>query len=274
MLTTKVDIVPQLQNLEIGRTTYIDYEFPRHLHETYVIEVVIEGTVEFDCAGKRHIAPPGSIILIHPEDVHTGRSICNQEVTYWSFCPSAEWMQWFLRTIDYPERTVVFQSPTMNDPKIARLLKASHDAFQNELEVLHSESLMTLAFSYLLENQRSSVRQHNEPRAIYNAKQYLNAKFSQQIHLTDLAQASGLSSFYFLRSFQKATGLTPHEYLCNLRVERARKMLATGASISDTAVQTGFVDQSHLHRHFRRLLGITPGKYRAILYKKRTAESD
>jgi hypothetical protein len=67
MLTTRVDIVPQLQNLEIAQTTYIDYEFPRHLHQTYVIEVVIQGTVEFDCAGKRHIAPPGSIILIHPK---------------------------------------------------------------------------------------------------------------------------------------------------------------------------------------------------------------
>jgi AraC-like DNA-binding protein len=274
MLTTKVDIVPELQNLEIAQTTYVDYEFPRHLHETYVIEVVIEGTVEFDCGGKRYIASQGSIILIHPEDVHTGRSICNQPVTYYSFCPTAEWMQWFLRTIDCHERTIVFQSPTMNDPRIARLLKAAHDAFQNESELLHPESLMTLAFSYLLECQRSTVRKQNEPRAIYNAKQYLDANFSEQIHLTDLAHVSGLSSFYFLRSFQKATGLTPHEYLCNLRVERARKLLANGTSISDTAIQTGFVDQSHLHRHFRRLLGITPGKYRAILYKKRSATAD
>src|SRR5574338_511318 len=103
MLTTKFDIIPGLKNLEIAQTTYIDYEFPRHLHETYVIEVVIEGTVEFHCAGKQYIAPPGSIILIHPEDVHTGRSICNQQVTYWSFCPTIAWMDWFLRTIDCAE---------------------------------------------------------------------------------------------------------------------------------------------------------------------------
>jgi AraC-like DNA-binding protein len=270
MLNTNVGIVPELKDLEIAQTTYVDYEFPRHLHETYVIEVVIQGTVEFECAGKQYVAPPGSIILIHPGDVHTGRSICNQSVTYWSFCPTADWMQWFLRMTDCPERTVVFHSPTMNDAKIARLLKAAHDSLQNESDTFLSESLMILAFSYLLEIQEPIVRTQNEPRAIYTAKQYLNENFPEQIQLTHLAEIAGLSSFYFLRSFQKATGLTPHEYLCNLRVEKARKLLANGTSIADTATQTGFFDQSHLHRHFRRLLGITPGKYRAILYKKRS----
>lgn len=270
MLTTKIDILPELQNLEIAQTTYTDHEFPRHLHETYVIEVVIQGTVEFECGAKRYLAPPGSIILIHPEDVHTGRSICNQSVTYWSFCPTADWMQWLLKTIDCCKRTVVFQSPTMNEPRVARLLKAAHDALQNQSEILESESLMILAFSYLLQNQRNISLKNKEPRAIQKAKEYLNAEFSEQIHITDLAQISGLSSFYFLRSFQKATGLTPHEYLCNLRVERARKLLASGASVAEAAAQTGFFDQSHLHRHFRKIMGITPGQYRAILYKKRS----
>jgi AraC-like DNA-binding protein len=271
MLTTKIDIIPELQNLEITQTTYLNHEFPRHLHETYVIEVVTKGTVEFECGSKRYLAPAGSLILFHPGDVHTGRSLCNQTVTYSSFCPTADWMRWFLKTTDCRERTIVFPSPTMNDPKVARLLKAAHDALQNQFEMLHSESLMTLAFSYLLQNQDPLPRKANEPRAIQIAKEYLTAKFSEQIHLTDLAQTSGLSPFYFLRSFQKAIGLTPHEYLCNLRVERARKLLASGTSISDAAVQTGFFDQSHLHRHFRRYLGITPGQYRAILYKSRSA---
>jgi AraC-like DNA-binding protein len=274
MLNTRIDILPELQNLEIAETTYTDHEFPRHLHETYVIEVVIQGTVEFECGGKQHLAPAGSLILFHPGDVHTGRSLCNQTVTYSSFCPTADWMQWFLKTTDSPDRTIVFPSPTMNDPKVARLLKAAHDALQNQSEMLHSESLMILAFSYLLQNQDQILPKHNEPKAIQKAKEYLTAKFSEQIHLTDLAQTSGLSPYYFLRSFQKALGLTPHEYLCNLRVEKARKLLASGASISDAAAQTGFFDQSHLHRHFRRLLGITPGQYRAILYKKRSAAAD
>lgn len=275
MLTTKIDIVPQLQNLEIARTSYIDHEFPRHLHETYVIEVVIQGTVEFECAGKQYLAPAGSIILIHPEDVHTGRSANGQPVTYWSFCPTSEWMQWLLRSINCQERSIAFASPTMSDPPVARLLRAAHDALQNQTEILDAESLMTPAFSALLQTQcarlDSTQYRGNEPCAIRRAKEHLDAEFSEQIHLAELAKISGLSSFYFLRSFRKATGLTPHEYLCNLRVERARKLLASGASIAESAAQTGFFDQSHLHRHFRRILGITPGQYRAILYKKRHA---
>ena len=274
MLDAKIGIVPYMHNLEIVEVSYIDHEFPRHLHETFVIEVVVEGNVALECNGKSHHAPKESIILLHPGEVHTGRSADGTAVSYRSFHPTGEWMEWISERLNYP-REVAFKSVTFENPPVARLLKKAHKAFQKNQDPLHAEGLMTLAISALLQSQSDAlpITSLNAPQSIMRAKEYLEDEYSRSIQLSELANVSGLSPFYFLRAFTKATGLTPHEYLCNLRVEKARKLLSAGISIAETAAETGFFDQSHLHRHFRRILGITPGKYRAILSNKRAAST-
>ena len=84
----------------------------------------------------------------------------------------------------------------------------------------------------------------------------------ENITLNQLAKISALSAFHFLRTFQKTYGLSPHEFLKNVRIERARKLLKKGLPITEVAGQTGFYDQSHLNRNFKKILGLTPGQYR------------
>jgi AraC family transcriptional regulator len=74
-----------------------------------------------------------------------------------------------------------------------------------------------------------------------------------------LADLAGLSPYHFIRRFRGATGTTPHQYVIRRRVERARELLKGGAGIAEAA-RVGFSSQSHLHRHVRRLLGLTPGE--------------
>jgi len=83
------------------------------------------------------------------------------------------------------------------------------------------------------------------------------------VSLEDLAAAAGLSAFHLLRVFKKATGLTPHAWLTQLRVERARHLLLAGVTPAETALATGFYDQSHFTNTFRRFMGVTPRRYRA-----------
>jgi AraC-like DNA-binding protein len=266
MLDARINLVPAMHNLEIAETSYVDHEFPRHLHETYVIEVVVKGNVAFECNGKNYLATEGSIILLDPGQVHTGCSADGKPVVYRSFHPTKEWMQWILNG----ERSTVFKSVTVEDRPLAHTLINAHKAFQKNEDTLHAEGLMSFAFSKLLSKQSSISTSFSAPPSIKRAKEYLENEYSCSVQLSELAEISCLSPFYFLRAFKKATGLTPHEYLCNLRVEKARQLLSSGVSIAETASRTGFFDQSHLHRHFRRILGVTPGKYRAILSKKKT----
>jgi AraC family transcriptional regulator len=79
----------------------------------------------------------------------------------------------------------------------------------------------------------------------------------------ELSAIAGLSIFHFARQFKHAAGVTPHHYLVSRRVERAQKLLAdTDLSLSAIAFATGFSDQSHLTRHFRQIVGMTPGQFR------------
>jgi AraC-like DNA-binding protein len=101
------------------------------------------------------------------------------------------------------------------------------------------------------------------PGAIRRIREYVEAHLGDSMDLATLAAVAGLSIHHFARGFKQSTGLTPHHYLTRKRVERAQDMLAhTALSLSDIAYAVGFSDQSHLARHFRQLLGTTPGQFR------------
>lgn len=90
---------------------------------------------------------------------------------------------------------------------------------------------------------------------------YINAHLNQDLGLSELAAIAQMSSHYFSKLFKQSTGFTPHQYVIRCRVERARELLKRGVAIADVATQVGFVDQSHLNRHFKRSLGVTPKSF-------------
>lgn len=101
------------------------------------------------------------------------------------------------------------------------------------------------------------------PRAVKRVRDHVTAHLSERIDLATLASVAGVSVYHFAREFKHSTGVTPHAYLVARRVERAQDMLArTDLSLSEVACAVGFSDQSHLARHFRQVLGTTPGKFR------------
>jgi len=95
------------------------------------------------------------------------------------------------------------------------------------------------------------------------ALDFLEENLERDIPLVDLAASAALSPYHFARQFKAATGLTPHAYLISRRVERAKDLLShTGLPIAAVAAAVGFSHQSHLTRHFKRLVGTTPARFR------------
>jgi AraC family transcriptional regulator len=95
---------------------------------------------------------------------------------------------------------------------------------------------------------------------------YVDAHLGGDIHLTELAQAVGLSEFHFAKLFKRSTGASPHQYILQRRLERAKELLRNPTlSLSNISLEAGFADQSHFTNVFRRFVGATPSKFRSKL---------
>ena len=109
-----------------------------------------------------------------------------------------------------------------------------------------------------------------DARALRLAGEYLAETLDRNVGLDELAAAAGVGKFRLIRLMRARTGLTPHALQLALRLQAARRRLEHGASIAETAIATGFSDQSHLHRQFVRSLGLTPGAYRRCFTEPRS----
>jgi AraC family transcriptional regulator len=99
--------------------------------------------------------------------------------------------------------------------------------------------------------------------AILRAKNLILKRYSEPLSLDDIVAESGLPRYRFLRLFKQETGLSPHEFMIRCRIERAKQLLLQGKPLIEIAIDTGFFDQSHFYRHFKRVTGQSPSSYRS-----------
>ena len=155
------------------------------------------------------------------------------------------------------------------DPLIRHAFERLAACVADEAGVLEQQSRFAHGVRLLMEHciERPCValgaRAPVERTVIERCKAYIHERYHHPITLDELAAVSGLSRFHLLRSFQRAVGSPPHAYQIQLRVEHACKLLQAGVRPSTVASAVGFADQSHLTRHFRKIMYITPGAYRA-----------
>ena len=118
-----------------------------------------------------------------------------------------------------------------------------------------------------------SLHVGKEQRTVSLIKEYLHDNFNSNISLGQLVELTNLNRSYLIRVFCKAVGMPPYTYLNQIRVEKAKQLLALGNSVADVAIAVGMSDQSHLTRHFKRIVGTTPGRYRNMSISFKTDQS-
>lgn len=259
--------IPGVHPLEMLKASYSSHAFPKHWHETYVIQVVEHGVNEIILEGKTWIACKNSIVLINPFEVHDGRSRGKAPMTYRCIYPTPDHLQDVLSQMENPKgQTPFFPQSVIQDENLASLILHVHGQSQFGSDSIELQSLVLQMLSELIlkhSHHRVTLRARPvEKTSVRSAREYIQDHFMENITLNQLAKISGLSAFHFLRTFQKTYSLSPHEFLKNVRIERARELLKRGHPITEVAAQTGFYDQSHLNRNFKKILGLTPGQYR------------
>ncbi len=255
-----------LHGLELVSACYHSRTFPTHVHEEYVIGAMTSGAETLAIRGGTHIAGRGDLILIEPGEAHSNRAFGSATFAYAVMYIPERLMKQALRDLTGIDEVSLprFRAPTPHLAAFRRHLVRTHAMLSASPEALEQQSGFLMFLSRLLESQQfcfappAAGREHCK---VSVARNYIDAHFRDNISLGEIAAVAGLSPFHLLRSFRSQVGLPPATYQIQLRITEAKRLLRTGQCIAGTAAELGFVDQSHLTRHFQRIVGTSPGKY-------------
>lgn len=258
----------ELGGLELLRAHYVTHSFAPHSHEGFALGVIETGVETFRYRRATHVAPAGSLVVINPGEPHTGAAALAEGWRYRMLYPNAEVLREVASALSGRLRPVPsFSRPVIDDPALARELMRLHADVEARAEPLERSSRLRAAFARLIARHADSPhlepRIAPEPELVRCLRDYLEERAATPVRLEDLAALAGMSAFRTLRVFEQAVGMPPHAYLTHLRVARARRLLTHGTPPAHAAALVGFYDQSHLTRHFKRIVGVTPGQYAA-----------
>ncbi|MFN3687475.1 AraC family ligand binding domain-containing protein [Salinarimonas sp.] len=235
--------------------------FARHSHDQYGIGILRRGA-QASASGRGPVeAGPGHLITVNPGEVHDGAPIGDGGRAWSMLYLDPEIVAATLADIaEGAAARSEFTEPALADGRAAarfeRLLAAA--TAPGAAPIAAEEALIALLADRLAADPRPA---RAVPAGIARARALADEAFATPLDLADLARAASTSRFALLRGFVKATGLTPHAYLVQRRVAAARRAIAAGTALADAAIAAGFCDQSHMHRHFVRTLGVTPAAY-------------
>jgi AraC-like DNA-binding protein len=257
---------PMLKNLELLRATYITHVFPPHIHEGYALGIIDRGAERFLCRRDTHIAPEGSIVVINPGETHTGSAVMEQGWSYRMFYPDVSLLQQAMASLnDRPGALPFFSSPVIHDPDLARSLADLHTTLTTSTGALERESKFLWTLALLIMRHADACPLVRPPTidrvSIQQARTYLEEHFTENVSLEQLAAFVHMSPFHLLRLFRDTVGLPPHSYLTHIRVMQAKRLIMDSIPLAVVASAVGFTDQSHLTRHFKSQVGVTPGQY-------------
>jgi len=235
------------------------HAFGRHMHEDFGIGLIERGAQK-SASGRGTVeAGAGDVITVNPGEVHDGTPF---DAT------GRRWRMLYVapaRVFDAvqdvaPGANFEFTAPVLRDAVLAVRFRTLFDAATSgDGGALQSETAMLALMARLLQ---PVPREHPALTAgIATARERIDDDPAAALSLAELAGDAGLSRYQFLRAFTRLTGLPPHAYLLQRRVQQARRLLRAGMSLAGAAAASGFADQSHMTRCFVRSFGLTPGAF-------------
>jgi AraC-like DNA-binding protein len=204
--------------------------------------------------------------MVHPGEVHSNRADDRAGCSYRTLFVGAELMRGAAAEAGASGSALpFFPTAVVYEEEIIRQYLELHCALERPASSLERQTLLVGLLAGLVaryaERRPPPHAVGRERRPVGRARDYLAEHFAENVSLEQLARVAHLSPFHFSRVFAEETGMPPHAFQTQLRVARAAALLREGWTIPQAADAAGFADQSHLTRHFKRLVGVTPGRY-------------
>jgi AraC-like DNA-binding protein len=234
-------------------------EGPLHVHEEWQFGVPEASSTLSLGAFRRYGAHADDVTIVHPYDVHSEGSGVGT-APKWRMLYVAPSMVGRL----YGGEVSRLRRPVVTDPMAApelrELLRHSGDGAITGFEFLRRIAQWLQQF--LSRHAEDATTPQRIP-AVERARAYLQNRPTQSVSLPEVGAIAGVTLSHLVRSFSKAVGLPPKSYHAQVRLARARRLLAEGKAATWVAYECGFADQSHLSRRFKECHGVTPGAFQA-----------
>jgi len=257
-----------------------DLAIPLHAHNEYVVGYFLRGRSRCRFWSSGYIEfRPGNIGLLNPGDAHEDLQT-PRERQYLTVNLKKEFFQELADDLGgSPHLLPCFPVPKLeNDSQLKRILDALRDEVDNQQvgrEIVMTSLVTELGISFLRRFHGPRVAferlEPYRPFATWRVRktlEYLMEHCTDEFNLDRIAQASGLSKYHLDRVFKQSTGLSPSRYVTNLRLDKAKRLLADSTMpIAEIALELGFCDQSHFTHVFKRFTGATPMAYRLSALK-------
>ncbi|MEM8546372.1 MAG: AraC family transcriptional regulator [Cyanobacteria bacterium P01_H01_bin.119] len=258
--------MPHFGGLELFQAHLCGYAFDKHFHDAYTIGLNETGLGQSLFRGSLIDSPPGSFKLLNPGEVHTGQAANDRGWGFRNFYISPSLMASLLAQLEQADQSLpVFGAPVVHNPRLRSLFWQTFQALNESSPLLTQQSLLLALMSQLLQHHSVTAPLKpagQESQAVALVRAYLEEHYAENVSIATLSQLSNLSSYYLIRSFRRQWGLPPHRYQQQIRLLKAKQALQTSQSLAEIAITTGFFDQSHFTRSFKRVFGVTPGQYR------------
>jgi AraC-like DNA-binding protein len=259
-----IKVAPARGGIERVEAFFAARAYEPHRHDTYAIGLTLRGVQSFDYRGATVHSRPGQAIVLHPDELHDGRAGTAAGFRYRLAYIEPRLVHAALggqRALPFAREAVTAD---------ARLISAIAPALQDldaPLEDLQRDQLVFAVATALAALDRSVDRVALGPacaRAVGRARDFLDARLERVVTSEQLEAVTGLSRFTLARHFHAALGTSPYRYLVMRRLDRARRLIASGVALAEAAAASGFADQSHMSRHFKRTYGVSPGRWQKI----------
>jgi AraC-like DNA-binding protein len=241
---------------EVLHAEWRDHAYPAHTHDTWTLLLVDDGLIGYELDRHTHTAPRSGVTLLPPHVAHDGHPVTAHG---------------FRKRVMYLEEQVLSEAligsavdaPLIKDRGLREQVSRLDLALVRG-DDLEAESRLALVAERLAWHLSGGGTNRSLPPAgpvARQARAVLDADPAGAGSIAGVADALGVSTAHLVRSFVRSYGIQPHRYLLGRRLDLARRRLLAGDDPAKVAIATGFYDQSHLTRHFKRLLATTPGRY-------------
>ncbi|MCM2453546.1 AraC family transcriptional regulator [Agrobacterium vitis] len=260
--------------LETMTARYIQQSFKPHAHDEYVIGIIESGVHSVWCRGIHKNVPSGTVVTMHPGDVHYGNAAIAEG-----------WKQRMIYISENEIRKFICDTAGGDKFLLPDFKQTFHDrldlahSFAQFHEVLHNsplalardvalDSIMRVTIGALSPDFVKGKDTKQPSGRIADAVEFLHNRIEDDVTLDELCDVAGLRRRQTIEAFKRCTGLPPHAYHVIQKVKAVKTMLRSGLSATEAAARAGFADQSHMPRHFVGVVGMTPGAYALDCQKK------